>query len=91
MVAARKKMVRKGSGEHPISLDEQIRRRFERAFATDLQTTSRLEPFVLDDMLAQPEVRPTHPPEPAAPESESENAVAVGSLPPPAIEINRAS
>ena len=56
----------------------------ERPFESDPQTTSRIERFDLEDILASPEVRPTDPP--AGPDP---HAVPVGSLPPPAIEIDQ--
>jgi len=81
------------SGEHVISLDEQIRRQFERAFENDLQTTSQVSKFELEDMLAKPEARPSHPPIVGMPivnvVAEDYEAIAIGTLPPPAVEIDR--
>lgn len=70
------------SGEHAISLDGLIRRSFERAFETELQSTSRISRFELDEVLASPEVRPTAPPL-------VDGAIELTSLPPPAIEIDQ--
>jgi hypothetical protein len=85
------------SGEHAIELDQLIRNRFEEAFEADLQTTSRVSKFELEEVLSSPEVRPTEPP--GAPTvvglpivnvaSDACGAITVGSLPPPAIEVDR--
>lgn len=79
------------SGEHVISLDEQIRRQFERAFENDLQTTSQVSKFVLENMLAKPEVRPSNPPIVGMPivnvVPDDYDAIAIGTLPPPAVEV----
>lgn len=85
------------SGEHPIELDQLIRNTFEDAFETDLQTTARVSKFELEEVLSSPEVRPTDPPPAtlivgmpivnAVPEDYE--AIAVGSIPPPAIEVDR--
>jgi hypothetical protein len=83
------------SGEHTIELDRLIRNTFEEAFETDLQTTSRVSKFELEEVLSSPEVRPTDPP-PTPPivgvpivnvVPDDYEAIAVGSIPPPAIEI----
>jgi hypothetical protein len=79
------------SGEHTIELDRLIRNTFEEAFETDLQTTSRVSKFELEEVLSSPEVRPTDPPIVGLPivnvVPEDYEAIAVGSIPPPAIEI----
>jgi hypothetical protein len=83
------------SGEHAIELDRLIRNTFEDAFEADLQSTSRVSKFELEGVLSNPEVRPTEPPK--APPivgmpivnvvPDEYDAISVGSLPPPAIEI----
>lgn len=82
------------SGEHAIELDRIIRSTFEDAFEADLQTTSRVSKFELEEVLSSPEVRPTEPPStPIVPMpivnvvADDYEAISVGSLPPPAIEI----
>lgn len=84
------------SGEHPIEIDRLIRSTFEEAFESDLQSTSQVSKFELEGVLSSPEVRPTEPPPVSAPivgmpivnvVPEDYEAIAVGSLPPPAIEI----
>ena len=84
------------SGEHNIELDRMIRSTFEDAFEADLQTTSRVSKFELEEVLSSPEVRPTEPP--STPivgmpivnvVADAYEAIAVGSIPPPAVEINR--
>lgn len=85
------------SGEHAIGLDEVIRRQFERAFASELESTSRISRFDLDDMLARPDVRPSDPPAVDAPivgmpivnvVADDYEAITVGTLPPPAVETD---
>jgi hypothetical protein len=75
------------SGEHSIELDRIIRNTFEEAFETDLQTTAQVSKFELEEVLSSPEVRPTDPP--PTPPIPGVPIVNVGSLPPPAIEIDR--
>lgn len=83
------------SGEHPIELDQLIKNRFEEAFEADLQTTARVSKFELEEVLASPEVRPTDPPPTPLIQgmpivnvvAEEYEAIVVGSLPPPAIEV----
>lgn len=84
------------SGEHNIELDRIIRTTFEDAFEGDLQTTSRVSKFELEEVLSSPEVRPTEPPPvPIAGVPivnvvpDDYEAIAVGSIPPPAVEIDR--
>lgn len=84
------------SGEHEIELDRLIRTTFEDAFEADLQTTSRVSKFEMEEVLASPEVRPTEPPSTPIVGMPIVNvvpdeyeAIAVGSLPPPAVEIDR--
>src|SRR5690349_18766550 len=102
MLPARKKPVEvvdinesQRSGEHVIELDRMIRNRFEEAFEADLQSTSRVSRFELEEVLSSPEVRPTDPP-PTPPivglpivnvVPDDYDAISVGSIPPPAIEI----
>lgn len=68
------------SGEHPIGLDAMIRSSFESAFESDLQTTSRVSRFELEEVLSSPEARPSIPPEgaggPEAPEATVKTTVA---------------
>lgn len=82
------------SGEHSIELDRIIRNAFEDAFEADLQTTSRVSKFELEEVLSSPEVRPTEPPStPIVPTpivnvvDDDYAAITVGSIPPPAIEV----
>jgi hypothetical protein len=76
------------SGEHARDLETMIRRSLESALlepepAPELQSTSRMSPFDLEDALANPAARPTDAPPP------SDGVVEVASLPLPAIEIDR--
>jgi hypothetical protein len=75
------------SGEHSIELDRVIRNTFEEAFENDLQTTAQVSKFELEEVLSSPEVRPTDPP--PTPPILGVPIVSVGSLPPPAIEVDR--
>lgn len=110
------------SGEHSIGLDAMIRRSFEVAFESDLQTTARISRFELEEVLSSPEVRPSSAPEvtlrttveaartamaavgdvngPASVPAivptpivnvvaDDYEAISVGSLPPPAVEVDR--
>jgi hypothetical protein len=84
------------SGEHSIELDRIIRNTFEEAFENDLQTTAQVSKFELEEVLSSPEVRPTDPPPTPVIQgvpivnvvAEDQQAIVVGSLPPPAIEVS---
>jgi hypothetical protein len=83
------------SGEHSIELDRLVRRAFEDVFEADLQATSQLSRFELEEVLASPEARPSEPPLAETPiqgipiVNAVTEGIAIDALPEPAIEIDR--
>ena len=82
------------SGEHAIDLDAQVRRAFERAFGDESQSTKEMTRFDLEEVLKSPEAKPTDPPPIVGMPivnvvADDYEAISVGSLPPPAIEVDR--
>lgn len=78
------------SGEHAIDLDAMIRRSFESAFESNLQTTSRVSRFELEEILATPEAHPSQLPIVPTPiVNVVSEGIAFDSLPAPAIEVDR--